>query len=98
MHSVFHRLFNNGKHGHFVDYVAGVNSGISSIALVPQLFTLLRGQTAAGLSSLSFSLIALNSCVWLIYGIHRRTPPLIVSATCNALISIGILTIIFVRA
>lgn len=98
MRSLFHRLFDNGRHKHPVDYLAEVNSGISAIALFPQLFALLGGQAATGLSSLSFFLIALNSCVWLVYGIHRRMPPLIISSTCNALASIGILTVIFIRA
>lgn len=97
MRSFFHRLLDNGRHKHFVDYLAEVNSGISAIALFPQLFALLGGQPTVGLSPLSFFLIALNSVVWLIYGIHRRTPPLIISSICNALASIGILALIYVR-
>lgn len=97
MGTLFHRLFDNARHKHFVDYVAGLNSGISAVALFPQLFAVLQGHSTAGLSSLSFFLIALNSCVWFLYGVHRRTPPLIVSSTCNALASIGILIVIGIR-
>lgn len=97
MRSLFQRLFNNGRHKHFVDYLAEVNSVISAIALFPQLFALLGGRSAVGLSSLSFFLIALNSCVWLVYGIHRRTPPLIISSVCNSLASTGILTVMLLR-
>jgi len=97
MRSLFHRLLDNGRHKHFIDYLAEVNSGVSAIALFPQLFSLIGGQPSVGLSPLSFFLIALNSVVWLIYGIHRRTPPLIISSSFNALASIGILTMIFIR-
>ncbi len=98
MRSFVRRLFDNGRHKHWVDYLAEVNSVISAIALFPQLFALLRGRSAEGLSLLSFFLIALNSCVWLMYGIHRRTPPLIISSICNALASMGILILVFLQA
>jgi len=93
----FDRYLKNKRHTHFIDYLAQANSVISAIALFPQLFGLLRGRTPEGLSVLSFILIASNSCVWLIYGVHRRTPPLIISSAFNAIASIGILTLICVR-
>ncbi len=91
------RLLNNVRHHHFIDRLAGVNSVISAVALFPQLFTLLRGQAPDGLSPTSFSLIALNSCIWLAYGIHRRAPPLVVSSTLNGLAASGIVLLIFWR-
>lgn len=97
MFSKFQRLLKNGRHKHFIDYVAEANSGISAIALFPQLFSLLGGQSSEGLSPLSFSLIAFNSVIWLIYGIHRKTPPLIISSSFNALASMGILVLIWRR-
>jgi uncharacterized protein with PQ loop repeat len=97
MHAIFHRLFNNGRHKHFIDYLAEVNSGISAIALFPQLFALWGGQTSQGLSPLSFFLIAFNSVIWFIYGIHRKSPPLIISSSFNTLVSIGILGMIYIR-
>lgn len=91
------RIFSNERHSHFIDYLAVINSGISAIALFPQLISLGMGKSADGLSSLSFSLIAFNSIIWLMYGVHRRTPPLIVSSIFNAMASIGILIMIVSR-
>lgn len=85
------RLLGNGKHKHFIDYFAEINSIISALALFPQFIELLSGKSSAGISKLSFFLIALNSIVWLMYGIHRRAPPLIISSTLNGLASTGIL-------
>jgi len=92
------RLFSNYRHRHYIDYLAGLNSGISAIALYPQLFSLLKGQSPVDLSILSFSLIAFNSCVWVAYGIHRRIPPLIISSTFNAIAAVGILLLMFIRS
>lgn len=93
----FDRYLKNKRHTHFIDYLAQANSVVSAIALFPQLFSLLRGRTPEGLSISSFVLIASNSCVWLIYGIHRRTPPLIISSVSNAIASLAILAIISVK-
>jgi len=98
MYAFFHCLMDDKKHRHFIDYLADVNSVISAIALFPQLFSLLWGQSPVGLSSFTFFLIALTSCIWVAYGIHRKTPPLIISSTLNALASIGILVLIFIRS
>lgn len=95
--SMFHHLLDNGKHTHFIDYLAIVNSGISAVALFPQLFGLLEGKPSVGLSPLSFFLIALNSAIWVAYGVHRKTPPLIISSALNGLAAVGIFVLIFVR-
>lgn len=90
------RFLKNARHKHFIDYLADVNSGISAIALFPQLFALASGKPSTGLSPLTFFLIAGNSIIWLAYGAHRRIPPLIVSSSLNTLAAIGILFFIFV--
>ncbi|MBI5654270.1 hypothetical protein HZC53_01250 [Candidatus Uhrbacteria bacterium] len=97
MLSYFHRLFDNGKHRHFIDYLAEVNSCISAIALFPQLFTLVCGGTSSGLSPFTFILISSTSCIWLAYGIHRHSPPLVISSSLNAFASLGILVMIFIK-
>jgi uncharacterized protein with PQ loop repeat len=89
------RLLANSDHHHFVDYLAGINSGISALALFPQFFELLESRSAAGLSVTSFFLIALNSVIWFIYAVHRRTPPLVISSTFNIVASVGILVLIY---
>lgn len=88
------RCLASRNHHHAIDYLAIMNSGISAIALLPQLYTLLTETSASGLSPISFFLIALNSVIWLAYGFHRKTPPLIISSLCNSTISIIILLLI----
>jgi len=100
MRSLFRHLIGsveNRQHTHLIDSVAGVNSGISAVALLPQLFIVLQSRTADGLSPLAFFLIALNSFVWFLYGMHRQMLPLIISSSLNTLASIGILIAISVR-
>lgn len=87
-------IFTDAQHHHVIDYLANINSGISAIALFPQLYTTIIDQTTIGLSGVSFFLIALNSLIWVIYGIHRHTPPLIVSSSFNFLASVTILAFI----
>lgn len=96
MSGLFHHILKNRQHAHFIDALAGVNSGISAIALYPQLFDLLRHQSAEDLSPVTFFLIAVNSLIWFIYGIHRQAPPLIISSCFNAIASIAILSIIWI--
>jgi uncharacterized protein with PQ loop repeat len=85
------RIFNNDDHHHFIDHLAVLNSGISAVALYPQLFSLMQSRNPSGLSPVSFFLIAINSCVWMAYGVHRHAPPLVVSSAANALAAFGIL-------
>jgi uncharacterized protein with PQ loop repeat len=95
MFPFFHRLMNNDEHHHTIDYLADANSVISAIALYPQLFALLRNSDHAGVSSVSFILIAINSCIWFVYGVHRHAPPLVISSFANALAAFGILALLF---
>jgi len=86
--------FADVQHHHFIDYLANINSGISAVALFPQLYTTIIDQSTDGLSGISFFLIAFNSIIWVIYGIHRHTPALIISSTLNIIASVTILAFI----
>ncbi|MCW1892072.1 MAG: PQ-loop repeat-containing protein [Candidatus Uhrbacteria bacterium] len=86
--------FADVQHHHFIDYLANINSGISAVALFPQLYTTIIDQSTDGLSGISFFLIAFNSIIWVIYGIHRHTPALIISSTLNVIASVTILAFI----
>jgi uncharacterized protein with PQ loop repeat len=97
MTNILHRIFQDGRHKHFVDYLADVNCIITAISLFPQLFMLIGGQNPSGLSPLSFILIILSSCIWIVYGFHRRTPPVIISSALNTVAAAGILLIIFLK-
>lgn len=97
MRSSLKDVLTNAKHKHPLDHLANVNSGISAIALYPQLADLLNGKSSTGLSPLSFILIAASSSIWFLYGIHRRTPPLIISSFFNGAAAFGIVIMIFLR-
>jgi uncharacterized protein with PQ loop repeat len=89
------KFFDNAAHRHPVDYVANLNSVLSGVALYPQLFSLVRGGTAEGLSVITFLIIAVNSLVWVMYAVHRHAPPLLISGACNFVAASGILLCIF---
>lgn len=83
------------NHNHLVDKLALANAILSGITLYPQFFLLLVSEVRTeGFSELSFALIASNSLIWLWYGIHRKTTPLIISSALNVISSIGILVLL----
>jgi uncharacterized protein with PQ loop repeat len=80
------------KHHHLIDTIAFLNAFVSAVSLFPQLYVLLTTSTGKeNISGLSYFLIFLNSFVWLAYGVHRKTPPLIVSSVLNIVASGAIL-------
>jgi len=95
MFPFFHRLMNDDGHHHMIDYLADANCIVSAISLYPQLFWLIRNPDHSGVSSISFFLIAINSCIWFAYGVHRHAPPLLISSAANAFAALGILGILF---
>lgn len=83
-------------HHHFIDKLAFFNGLISGIALYPQVWVVLTTGSTTGISVISFTLIFLNSGVWLIYSIHRLLISLAVASVLNMLASgILIFTILF---
>ena len=96
MLDALNRIFSIDKHHHPIDRIAKVNALISGIALYPQLFKVIFTGNVVGFSSLTYALIALNSLVWIVYAIHRKLPPLLISSILNCLAAFGIaLFIIF---
>lgn len=82
------------EHNHLIDKIALANALLSGITLYPQLYVLLMANVdVQHISTLSFGLILSNSLIWLWYGVHRKTYPLIISSSLNA-IAAG--TIVFV--
>lgn len=77
-------------HNHVIDKLAFLNGFVSGIALYPQVWAILVNHSADGISSLSFGLIFLNSCVWLVYSIHRSLISLAIASLLNMVAS-GIL-------
>lgn len=78
-------------HHHFIDKLAFANGIISGIALYPQVWKLFVSGSTAGISLVSFSIIFLNSLVWLMYAVHRELVSLAIASILNTVAS-GILT------
>ncbi len=87
----------NVIHNHWIDKLALLNAVLSGVTLYPQLYLLLVTEiNSESISVLSFALILSNSIIWLWYGVHRGTYPLIISSALNA-IAAGAILILLVR-
>ena len=83
------------EHNHLIDKIALANALLSGVTLYPQLFTLLQSEAdIQSISILSFGLILSNSLIWLWYGVHRKTYPLIISSSLNAIASASIVMVL----
>jgi hypothetical protein len=82
-------------HNHWIDKIALLNAVLSGVTLYPQLYILLVTKISSdSISTLSFFLILSNSLIWIWYGVHRGTYPLIISSTLNAIAAGGILMLL----
>lgn len=81
-------------HHHFIDRLAFLNGFISGIALYPQVVTVLLTGSAEGVSFTTFSIIFLNSIVWMFYAIHRGLLSLGIASLLNAIASFILLVFI----
>jgi uncharacterized protein with PQ loop repeat len=64
---------------------------------IPQLISILSARSAADVSLITWSYLAISSLAWLIYGIHKNMKPLIVSYILYVIVefSIAIAIIVF---
>lgn len=98
MHIGLHHAETRKKDGSakFLDHLMIVVGLAGPLALIPQLITIWIDKDISGLSLLTWSLLAIGSLLWLIYGIARRMPAIIAGNTLltifNCLIVIGILS------
>jgi uncharacterized protein with PQ loop repeat len=97
MFPFIHRVFRDNGHHHFIDRLADANSIISAVALYPQLVMALDGHSLDVLSPTTFFLTALNSGIWVLYGMHRKEAPLAISSAVNGLAALAILILIFIH-
>jgi uncharacterized protein with PQ loop repeat len=81
-------------HNHTVDQLANVNGIVTGLALYPQLIRALITGRVQDLSSLAFGLILINSIIWVVYAVHRRIRPLVVSSFLNIIASGAIIALI----
>lgn len=96
MLDAINRIFNSDKHHHPIDRLAQVNALVSGVALYPQLFKVLFTGNVTGFSLLTYALIVLNSLIWIIYALHRKLLPLLISSILNLLAGFGIIVFIIV--
>ncbi len=74
-------------HRHLVDRLAFVNGLVSGIALYPQVWSVFVNGSASGLSLVTYTLILLNSIVWVLYAIHRGLLSLGIASLLNTVAS-----------
>ncbi|EKD33255.1 MAG: hypothetical protein ACD_76C00058G0004 [uncultured bacterium] len=91
------KLFSLDSHRHPIDMLAEINSIISGFALYPQLIKIIMGSSILGLSFISFLIISMNSVIWVVYGYHRKSKPLLISSTLNFISSSGVLLFILLK-
>jgi uncharacterized protein with PQ loop repeat len=80
------------RHQHVIDKIAFVNGLISGFALYPQIWATFVSGSTDGISTLSFSLIFINSIVWFLYSVHRSLISLAITSILNCVAS-GLLVI-----
>lgn len=59
-----------------VVYIVGI---LGPLATIPQLFEIYTTENAAGVSALSWGLLALFNIPWILYGIAHREWPIVVT-------------------
>jgi len=84
-----------GKHHHSIDFIAEINAVIGGLAAYPQLIRALTTHDVQGLEPIMFWILTVTSIVWVAYGIHRRSIPVIISSTLTAIASGWILALLF---
>lgn len=65
------------------------------LALVPQVLQLYSTHSAAGLSCLTWSLLALLNFLWVLYGLAHRERPIIVTNLAFMLLDVAVVAGIF---
>lgn len=63
---------------------------------IPQLLSILSSRSAENVSLITWGYIAFSSLAWLIYGIHKKMKPLIVSYVLYVVVEFSIMIAILV--
>lgn len=85
-------------HHHRIDLLADANALVSGFVLYPQLFKLLTTHDASGLAPTTFLLITVTNIIWVFYGIHRKSLPVIISSALSAFAALAVLVLILIFA
>jgi uncharacterized protein with PQ loop repeat len=75
------------KHTHPIDHLAEANGLLSGIALYPQLFKVITTGETRALAPTTYLIFFVANIVWIIYGIHRRALPVLISSALNLIAS-----------
>ena len=70
-------------HNHWIDKLAVLTGVVSGFALYPQIFIIITSGSAESVSLTTYSIILLNSIVWLTYSIHRGLISLAIPSVLN---------------
>ncbi len=82
-------------HNHVIDRIAVLNGVLSGIALYPQVWRVLATGDMSGVSIATFSIISLNSAVWVLYAMHRGLIALGIASVLNFFASFMMVSILF---
>lgn len=77
-----------GRHRHSIDLLADANALLSGFALYPQLFrAFTEPSSRPGLAPATFFMIFAAQIIWFLYGLHRRSTPIIITSILSAIAS-----------
>jgi uncharacterized protein with PQ loop repeat len=83
------------KHNHPIDQLTIGASLLSGVALYPQVFKAFTTREVAGLAPSTFFFITISNIIWIGYGIHRKSLPLLISGVLNLIAAVLILGMYF---
>lgn len=72
-----------GKHNHPIDRLTEAAALLSGVALYPQVFKIFSTKHVADLAPTTFLIMLVTNTIWIAYGIHRKSLPLLISGVMN---------------
>lgn len=78
-HAHAHRHLMNKKNRSKFDTFIYIFAFTTPLFEIPQFISIVNAHSAANVSLITWSYLAISSLAWLIYGIHKKMRPLIVS-------------------
>lgn len=93
-HGLAHRkLFS--KHNHPIDHLTEFAALLSGISLFPQAYKIFMTRTVADIAPSTYFIVLISNTIWIAYGVHRKSPPLLISGVLNLIATILILGMYF---
>ncbi|MCC7523136.1 hypothetical protein IT407_05065 [Candidatus Uhrbacteria bacterium] len=83
------------KHNHPIDRLTEGASLLSGIALYPQVFKIFTTKNVDDLAPSTFFILVVTNIIWIAYGVHRKSIPLLISGSLNLISSSLILGMYF---